>query len=265
MPSPRPPSVAAERPEPRRLDPEMLSPGRYPVLPFPDADWDWFVASCEGLEIPLVEDARQRLVAIYSHLAGVNEWMNLTRISGPRDYLKWHVLDSLTALDSVEEFSDPGDLCIDLGSGGGYPGLPLMTWLPDRRWALVDSRQKKVAFLNAAIPLTGCREAHAYAFRGNEAASACPALAGRARLVLARAVGPVEELMDEVFPLLEAGGVFVAMKGPAYTEEEQRAVALAAPNKGFDVTLEFESHLEPDDPPRFIILLTKTQLPRGAR
>ena len=64
----------------------MLEPGRYPLQPFPEADWGWFVESCAALEIPVAEEARPRLEAIYSHLAGVNEWMNLTRISGPRDY-----------------------------------------------------------------------------------------------------------------------------------------------------------------------------------
>jgi 16S rRNA (guanine527-N7)-methyltransferase len=255
-------TLAAETP-PR--DPDAFKPDRYPLLRFDDAAWAWFAETCEINEIKLDSGKREILEKLYSHLVGVNEWMNLTRITGAQEYLKLHVFDSLTALDFVDEFSNPGDLCVDLGSGGGYPGLPLMTWLPNRRWVLVDSHQKKVNFLKEAIPLTGCPNATAIAFRGKEAAATCPEVAGQAAVVLARAVGRVDELLEEVAPILRMGGFFIVLKGPAYAEEERRAVQDCADSKGFDVMLEHEVQLEPQDPARFIIVLTKVSDPLARR
>lgn len=247
--------------QPVQRDTEVFDPQRYPCLHFQDSSWQYFLTLCEELEIEGVEEKREIFEKIYSHLLGVNEWMNLTRITEDKDYLKLHILDSLTALDFVDEFTNGGDIVVDLGSGGGYPGLPLMTLLPSLRWVLVDSRQKKVNFLKAAIPLTECKLATAVAFRGNEVARAYPEIAGKATVVISRAVGRVDDLLAEAAPILRPGGVFIVLKGPAYVEEERKAVEDKAEDKGFDLTLDYEVRLEENDPPRYIVVLTRLEDP----
>lgn len=240
-------------------DTNVFKPENYPLQTFSEEAWQFFTQLCEELEIELTPKCRTIFEKIYSHLLGVNEWMNLTRITADKEYLKLHILDSLTALDFVDEFTNGGDIVVDLGSGGGYPGLPLMTLLPSLRWVLVDSRQKKVNFLKAAIPLTECRLATAESFRGNEVAKACPELAGQAAVVISRAVGRVDDLLDEAAPILKPGGVFIVLKGPAYIEDERHAVEDVAESKGFDLTLDYEVRLEENDPPRHIVVLTRLE------
>ena len=132
---------------PHEDSPLDLSFENVPRLSFPDDAWEWFANACRDIELPLDDAKRPVLEALYSHLLFVNESLNLTRIVTPLDYLKFHVFDSLTIENLVAAYTKPDDIVVDLGSGGGYPGLPLMTWLPDRRWALVDSRPHKVEFL----------------------------------------------------------------------------------------------------------------------
>lgn len=249
--------------QPRPIDPELLAPSHYPVLPFPQEDWDWFELACADLEVPLEPGHRDLLERLYSHLVGVNEWLNLTRLTGARDYLKFHALDSLTALETVEELTDPGDLCVDLGSGGGYPGLPLAAWLPDRRWRLVDSRQKKVAFLQAALGLVPARDARACAFRGREAAQAQPELAGICHLVLARAVGRADSLLPDLAALLRPEGHALLLKGPAFEADERRDLEAACPEQGFELVCEQTVTLDPEDPERYLVLLRRCEPEAG--
>lgn len=230
---------------------------KYPALTFSDAAWAWFVQACEEMEITVSPKKRAQVEALYSHLLHVNARMNLTRITEPMDYLKFHLLDSLTVLPDVEKLTRAGHICIDLGSGGGYPGLPLILWLPDRKWVLVDSRQKKVTFLTDAIKLTGCANASARAFRGREAQAAAPDLAGRCAVVLARAVGRAAKLMLEAAPLLKRGGHLIALKGPSYDREERRETARTCGDLGYEQVDELAIRHEEGDPERLIIILAK--------
>ena len=245
------------QPTERHDDADFL-PDHYPVIPFQDDAWQWFRNACADLEIP-VDDAKKAILErIYSHLLGVNEWLNLTRILGQLDYLKFHVFDSLTVLNLAQTYTEEGSVCLDLGSGGGYPGLPLMTWMPDRRWYLVDSRAKKVQFLKQALKLTGCRHAEARAFRGREAHTAAPDIAGKCQLVTARAVGRANELLPDADALLAPNGIFLLLKGQSYPTEERDDYLAALPNYGFTLMEEHNIALDEGDPDRWVVLALKT-------
>ncbi len=248
---------------PRPLDPDLLKPAAYPHLALEGEAWAWFVQSCADLEVPVTDAHHAVLEAPYSHLVGVNSWLNLTRLTSPAEYLKFHVFDSLTALGVVSDLTAAGDLCLDLGSGGGYPGLPLMTWLPDRHWVLVDSRGKKAAFLAEAVRLTPCRHAEAAAFRGREAAHARPDLARRCALVTARAVGPADAVLEEADALVRRGGFLVLLKGPSFAEPERHAAVASAARVGFEMIQEMTMALDDTDPERILVLFERTELPPG--
>jgi 16S rRNA (guanine527-N7)-methyltransferase len=119
-----------------------------------------------------------------------------------------HVVDSLTAAALLR---DVGGF-VDLGSGGGFPGIPLAAALPVDRVALVDAVGKKAAFLAAAVEVAGLSS------RVGVAAARAEELASEARhrerwpAVTARAVGSLAELVELSFPLLSVGGRLVAWK-----------------------------------------------------
>jgi 16S rRNA (guanine527-N7)-methyltransferase len=121
-----------------------------------------------------------------------------------------HVADSLTAVAPLR--ARGVDTLVDLGSGGGYPGLPLAVALPATRTLLVDSVGKKATFLETVVRATGL-DAHV-----TVAAARAEALAGDPRhrerwaAVTSRAVGSVAETAELGFPLLRRGGCVVTWK-----------------------------------------------------
>jgi 16S rRNA (guanine527-N7)-methyltransferase len=151
--------------------------------------------------------------AIAGHLRLLLAWngsINLTAIRDPEDAAVAHVVDSLTALPVLR--SRRVQRFVDLGSGGGFPGLPLAVALPAERALLVDSVGKKVRFLQAAaaaLELEG-----RVATRAGRAETLAHEDGHRERwpAVTARAVAALPDLVELCFPLLEPGGILVAWK-----------------------------------------------------
>lgn len=229
-----------------------FSPNAYPPQPFSDVDWDWFSQRSADLGLPLFD--RQRAEALYAHLSGVNAWMNLTRLRSERDYLKQHLLDSLTGLRLPElQALDPEMPCVDLGAGGGYPSLPLAS-MTEAPWVLVDSRGKKVTFLQHALSLTGNNASEARQFRGREAPVAAPDLLLSTQLLVSRAVGQTALLMQEAAPMLAPDAPLILYKGPQYEGDEHKA-ALKAAKQFYYVFDRIERlQLEDGDPERLLVV-----------
>lgn len=230
-----------------------VDPKDHPPIALPDEDWAWFTARCAALALPDPTAWRPQLEALFGHLFGVNAWLNLTTVAGARDWLKLHVLDSLTGLgDPRLQHLAEGAPCLDLGSGGGYPGLPLaLAGSPRVPWVLADARRKKADFLAAAGTLVGphVRGLH---LRGAEAARAAPDLHRRCQLVVNRAMGQADEVLAEVAPLLRPHGHLLIWKGPAFEGQERDRAAAAAPKLGFRVVGVRKLHLEDGDPERIL-------------
>jgi 16S rRNA (guanine527-N7)-methyltransferase len=150
-----------------------------------------------------------------------NQAINLTAIREPEQVAVAHVVDSLTAVPLLR---DRGvDRFVDLGSGGGFPGLPLAVALPAREALLVDSVGKKARFLAAAATATGLAD-RVSAFAGRaEALAADPRHREVWPAVTARAVATLAELVELAFPLLARDGSLVAWKRGDLTAEAAAA------------------------------------------
>lgn len=142
-----------------------------------------------------------------------NRVMNLTAITDPADFARLHLLDS-AALLTVADFG--GRRTVDVGTGAGFPGVPLRILQEDMRLTLLDSTAKRVAFLEescAALGLTGvdcvCARAEAFAAREREAFD----------LAVSRAVAAMPVLCELCLPLVRVGGRFIAMKSTRSDEE----------------------------------------------
>lgn len=186
-------------------------PTRVTDLPeLPDAYRRVLDEGLARLGIALAPDAATR---IDDHVRLLLAWttaINLTAIREPADVAREHVLDSLAALPLLR--GRRIDAFVDIGSGGGFPGLPLAVALPARRVLLVDSIGKKARFLATATAALGLDD------RARVAAERVEDLAvtGREReawpAVLARAVAPLAELVELAFPLLRPAGLLLAWK-----------------------------------------------------
>jgi 16S rRNA (guanine527-N7)-methyltransferase len=241
-------------------DPAMgsVDPALHPPIAFADELWDWFLARCTALAIP--DGARHRAVleAIYGHLVGVNRWLNLTTIIEPREYLKFHLLDSLALVgDPRLRHLSEGAPCVDLGSGGGYPGLPLAIWHAQVPWVLVDARMKKVEFLAAACTLSGNPRARALHLRGSEARIKADDLRRSCQLVTCRAMGQAEAVLTEAADLLEKSGHLVIYKGPAFAGDERQAALMACDRLGYRFVSERLVTLEDGDPERVMAIFQR--------
>lgn len=228
-------------------------PADHPPLAIPEADWAWFRERCAALALPDPTPWRGTLGALHGHLVGVNRWLNLTKLSDARDWLKLHVLDSLTGLsDPRLQHLAEGAPCLDLGSGGGYPGLPLALATGARiPWVLADARRKKAEFLAAAGSLVG-PQVRGLHLRGGAVAGTAPHLHRRCQLVVNRAMGQADEVLAEAAPLLRPHGHLLIWKGPAFEGEERDRAAAAAPKLGYRVVGVRRLRLTDEDPERLI-------------
>ena len=166
-----------------------------------------------GFEISPSQSAS--LLSYLEQLDVTNRSFNLTRI--PReDYVKLHLLDSLTALTCLptgEKLS-----IIDIGTGAGFPGVPLAALLPSATVTLLDSTAKKVRFAAdtaATCGISNCLALHARA----EAIAHDPKHRQRYDVVTSRAVAAFSTLIELMLPLVKVGGRVIALKGARADEE----------------------------------------------
>ena len=165
----------------------------------------------------------QRLIA--EHLALVleaNKTLNLTRIETVEDGMILHVEDSLAALDEVN--AAPSGMLVDVGSGGGYPGIPLAI-ATKRDTLLVDARQKKVEALASIIEqLDLSRSISVFAGRAELLARKQPECCS---VVTARALAKLSVILELASPLLVKGGRLVCYKAHIEADEFNDAKRVA--------------------------------------
>ena len=143
-----------------------------------------------------------------------NQHVNLTSIVSPEGILTLHMLDSLTVAPHLGEARN----IIDVGTGGGFPGIPLAVAYPERKLTLIDGTQKKIRFVGEAIAALDIRNATALAARAEHMAQG--EHVGRVfDLVIARAVGNLGELVHNAGRLVAPEGRLLAMKGRLPQEE----------------------------------------------
>lgn len=138
-----------------------------------------------------------------------NEKFNLTAITKPEEIWVKHFLDSLTILEALPSNAKK---IIDIGSGAGFPGLPIAIVRPDLDITLLEATGKKVKFLEVVIKELGLKNVKAVKGRAEEAKGSYDA-------VLARAVALLPALWDYAYPLLKPHGVLIAQKKSGGSKE----------------------------------------------
>ena len=138
-----------------------------------------------------------------------NQKMNLTAITDPEGILIKHFLDSILPFTLVP--LPQGALLIDVGTGAGFPAIPLLSWRPDLQITLLDSLKKRLTFLETALSTCGlaAQVIHSRAEDGGRR----PDLREQFDLATARAVANLRELSEYCLPYIKPGGMFYALKG----------------------------------------------------
>mgnify|MGYP001033296931 CR=1 FL=1 len=171
---------------------------------------------CGELGIELGEGAAAGMRAFWRMVLEANAYMNLTRITADEEAVLKHFTDSLTVL--LTGLLAPGCRVADVGTGAGFPGVPLKLARPDVPVLLVDATLKRVRFLETVIRRFGWSDVKAVHGRAEDLARD-PAMAGAFDVATARAVASLDKLVLWCVPLLRPGGHLVAMKGPEVEDE----------------------------------------------
>lgn len=172
----------------------------------------------------------------YRELSSWNLRFNLTTITGYEDVQCKHFLDSLSCLLALPQPGSAGGIpdaiplqlsprplwCLDVGSGAGFPGVPLKILLPEAKMALIEATAKKVNFLRHLVRVLGLTGVDVLHGRAEEIAH-MPEHRERYDFVVARAVADLSVLAEYCLPFCRVGGRMVAQKGKVATDEARLA------------------------------------------
>lgn len=180
----------------------------------------WCREGAARLGVELTGEQLDIYVKYYLFLFAKSEKFNLTAIKGEKETALLHFVDSLACLQAVP-LEGPRQV-VDVGTGAGFPGLPVKIVRPQVSLVLVDSSLKKVSFVTEAIGCLGLVGARAVHGRAEDLAHKTD-MRARFEVVLSRAVAPLPVLAELCLAFLGPGGLFVAFKGPAGAEEEKKS------------------------------------------
>ncbi|MFQ4135247.1 16S rRNA (guanine(527)-N(7))-methyltransferase RsmG [Nodosilinea sp. PGN35] len=171
---------------------------------------------------------QQSFQRLYDAILLANQQVNLTRITTPDDFWEKHLWDSLQGvapwLKDAEASAQPLKV-IDIGTGGGFPGLPVALVFPHWAIALLDATRKKIAALETVCETLGIANVSYLPQRAEQVAHQ-PTHRETYDLALLRAVGPVNTCAEYALPLLNLGGQAVLYRGQWSAAEEAALTAI---------------------------------------
>lgn len=211
------------------------------------------VFSAEGFNI-----SEKQYTQFYEYARTLVEWnekMNLTGITDPDGIMVKHFLDSILPLKFLK--LSEGSKVIDVGTGAGFPGVPIKIYRPDIKLTLLDSLNKRVNFLSAACVAA---EIKAECVHGRaEESGRDPRFREKFDAAFARAVAAMPMLAEYCLPHVKVGGTFAAMKGP---NENYRDGENAIKLLGGEIA-DVKEYKLPNDDKRVLIIVKKLSATAG--
>lgn len=161
-------------------------------------------------DISLTDVQIEKMETMIGFLTEYNKNVNLTAITDREGIIEKHLLDSALPLKlySLKENA----VCLDIGTGAGFPAIPMMICRPDLKFVLLDARRKKTDYLKLLLPELGVCAQEIIHGRAEEVGRSAK-YKGRFDMITARAVSDIATLLRYAAPMLKKGGVFMAMRG----------------------------------------------------
>lgn len=184
---------------------------------------------CQGCDAMGIDIEHHQVALMACHARELMLWnkkINLTAIRDPREMAEKHFLDAV----GVHQFVSAKGKIMDMGTGGGFPSIPLKVLDPSVQYCLVDSVRKKVSFLNHVIRTLGLGDIQALHTRVEDLALD-PEHANGYDAVISRGFANLEKFVDLALPLLKPGGHIYALKGKDGVDEISPAL-----ESGFHIT-----------------------------
>lgn len=179
-----------------------------------------FEAKLKELDITLSEEQKQQFIKFYELLVEWNKVMNLTGITEYEEVNEKHFVDSLSIVKAIDINSVKN--VIDVGTGAGFPGIPLKIAFPHLNIVLLDSLNKRIQFLNTVIEELGLTNIHTIHGRAEDFAKK-PEYREQFDLCVSRAVANLATLSEYCLPYVKVNGEFVPYKSGEIDEEVVQA------------------------------------------
>lgn len=181
-----------------------------------------FKKGLEEFNITLSDKQFEQFIKYYDFLVEWNSFMNLTAITDWDEVIVKHFLDSLSIVNSLN-MTDMSYYVLDLGTGAGFPGIPLKIAFPNLNIVLMDSLNKRVNFLNTVINELGLENIKAVHGRAEDMARK-DEYRECFDLVVSRAVANMTILSEYCLPFVKVGGSFISYKSEKVHDEYKEAV-----------------------------------------
>jgi 16S rRNA (guanine527-N7)-methyltransferase len=186
--------------------------------------YDLMAKAAEDVGLELTTDQYDQFITYMRLLQEWNEKINLTAILEDEEIIKKHFIDSIKAFKR-EEFKQNVNV-IDVGTGAGFPGIPIAIMNPNINVTLLDSLNKRIKFLDIVINKLGLKNIKTIHSRAEDGARN-KNLRERFDIATSRAVANMSVLSEYCLPYVKIGGKFIALKGPAVEQEiEESNVAI---------------------------------------
>lgn len=187
-----------------------------------------FKHGLEELNITLTDEQIEQFLHYYEMLVEKNKVMNLTGITEYEEVIQKHFLDSLSLIRVIPDIASQKLTVIDLGTGAGFPGIPLKIAFPELEITLMDSLNKRILFLQEVIDALGLKKVSAVHGRAEEMSSNATHRQ-QYDLCVSRAVSNLAVLTEYCLPFVKKGGLFVSYKSAdsdAEIQEGKKAISI---------------------------------------
>lgn len=222
-------------------------------------DLSQFNSDLEELEISLSDEQMLQFVDYYELLKEWNSFMNLTAITDFDEVLKKHFIDSLSVVKVMNDIEKKNGISIiDIGTGAGFPGIPLKIAFPHLRITLLDSLHKRIKFLDEVILKLGLEDIDTVHGRAEDFARP-DKLRESYDFCVSRAVANLSTLSEYCLPFVKVGGKFISYKSEKLTielMEAEKAVSIL----GGKVEKQVDYMLPSSDIYRNLLLISKISL-----
>ena len=214
--------------------------------------------AADQCNIKFTDEQLQQFNLFYNLVIDWNKKFNLTAITEPKDFAIKHIIDSISIWN--DEKFDKVETVIDVGTGAGFPGIPLKIYKPAIKLTLLDSLTKRVKFLTTVIDEIKLKNTLAIHSRAEDAAHNVD-LRESFDLAVSRAVAKLNILAEYCIPFVKKGGYFAALKG-SNIEEELRDSSSAVKTLGGNKIEIYNIKLPTGDPRNLIYIKKLADCPK---